>query len=275
MELIDTHCHIQSIGINSVNDHTTSLWSKLVDKKITDVVRDAKEDGVTKLIVVGCSQQDSSLAVDLVQSLDNSWASIGIHPHEAKFHLEHKDSIESFKKLVSKNKVVAVGECGLDYFYDHSPRAEQIKILKTQIELALAHNLPQIFHVRQAFSDFWPIFNSYNSSSRPIRGVLHSFTDDKQNLDIALNNNLMIGVNGIATFAKNADQIEVYKQIPITNLLLETDSPYLTPTPIRGTINEPKNVGLIAAYLAELRGESLSLLASQTTANALKLFSIS
>lgn len=167
-------------------------------------------------------------------------------------------------------KIVAVGECGLDYFYGHSSKEDQEKALRYQIELALEFDLPLIFHVRDAFDDFWPIFDSYQG----LRGVLHSFTDNLANLDKASARGLYIGVNGIMTFTKNDWQLEVARNIPSKNLLLETDAPFLTPAPNRGKVNEPANVMLTARFMSELRHVSVEEIADLTTANARQLFSL-
>jgi TatD DNase family protein len=142
-------------------------------------------------------------------------------------------------------------------------------VLEFQLQLAKEADLPIIFHVREAFDDFWPIYDN-----TPVRGVLHSFTDSKANLDKALQRGLFIGVNGIATFAKSKEQINMYKSIPPEHLLLETDAPFLTPTPNRGKINEPKQIVRICEFLAELRGEKHNQLAAQTSKNAAQLFDI-
>jgi TatD DNase family protein len=269
MQLIDTHCHIQSIGQNSGEEGTMRLWHKADGLTPEIVIANASDHGVEKMICVGCDLADSELAIDFVKDKDNLYASIGIHPHEAKHYINDQAKVDQFKLLVDSDKVVAVGECGLDYFYNHSNRDDQIKILEIQIELALKHNLPLIFHVREAFDDFWPIFEAYPG----IRGVLHSFTDNLANLERALTYGLYIGVNGIATFAKE-DQTKVYKAIPLKSLLLETDSPFLTPEPFRGTINEPMRVGVVAEYLAKVRGESLEDLSKNTSLNAINLFGL-
>ncbi len=169
---------------------------------------------------------------------------------------------------------MAVGECGLDYLYENSDRASQLEVLKFQIELAHQHNLPMIFHVRDAFDDFWPVFESYHASDRPVRGVLHSFTDTQANLDRALQHGLYIGVNGIATFTKSVAQQELNRTVPLQNLLLETDAPFLTPVPDRGKICEPYHIRTIAEFLAKARGESVEIIADATTHNARQLFSI-
>jgi TatD DNase family protein len=172
--------------------------------------------------------------------------------------------------LATAPKVVAIGECGLDYYYGHSPKEKQIEVMKFQIELAMKHDLPVIFHVRDAFDDFWPVFDSYTG----VRGVLHSFTDSAENLHKAMARDLYIGVNGIATFAKKPEQLAVYREVPLQKLLLETDAPFLTPVPYRGNINEPKRVRTIMEFLAGLRGEDRDVLARATTRNVQKLFGI-
>jgi TatD DNase family protein len=269
--LVDTHCHIQSIGKTDMGEETTrQLWQKTGDKTAASVIEDAVKAGVHRLICVGCELEDSKLAIDFVSSNDFCFASIGLHPHESQHYAGQKTKLDDFAALVSLPKVVAIGECGLDYFYGHSPKKDQLEILNFQLELASSHNLPLIFHVREAFDDFWPIFDSFKG----IRGVLHSFTDSADNLSMALERGLFIGVNGIATFAKSEALLEVYRRIPASNLLLETDSPFLTPVPYRGTINEPKNVVEVAKFLSGLRGETMNDLATATTANASLIFGI-
>lgn len=271
MELVDTHCHIQSIGLDTGERITREKWAK-AGVTAAKVVGEAVEQGVTRMICVGCDLEDSQLAVDFVSHRENCWASIGIHPHEAQHytHAEASSNLAGFAALVTQPKVVAIGECGLDYYYEHSPKKAQLEALEFQLELASQKDLPVIFHVRDAFDDFWPVFEGYQH----LRGVLHSFTDSAENLQKALAKGLHIGVNGIATFAKDAKLLDVYKNIPPDRLLLETDAPFLTPTPYRGSINEPKYIGAVADFLAELRGETATDLAAQTTSNARQLFGV-
>ncbi len=272
-ELIDTHCHIQSIALETHDqaEHSTrELWAKADALTPDGVVQAAIDSGVTKMICVGCDMPDSRLAVDFVQNRPACWASIGIHPHEADSYVNQVDKLADFSNLLSGSKIVAIGECGLDYFYNHSDKLAQQTILKFQIELALKHDLPMIFHVRDAFDDFWQIYDSYQA----VRGVVHSYTDNLANLQKALDRKLLIGVNGIVTFAKDLGQLDVYRSVPLDSLVLETDSPFLTPTPYRGTINEPKRVVNIADFVADLRGEDLEKLSAVTTSNARNLFGI-
>ena len=308
MRLVDTHCHIHSedypLPIAGVDAHS-------------------REAGVEDIICVGVDAADSERAVRFVADQPHRWASVGQHPHEAKYGCEplekiralveadkqasssssqaageagavpdtasgsvsfphspkgevriptvtqHRKQGNSTEKGEHRRKILAIGECGLDYFYGHSSKKDQERTVRYQIELALEYGLPLIFHVRQAFEDFWPIFDSYKG----VRGVLHSFTDNAANLSKAVSRDLYIGVNGIMTFTKNPDQIEVARQIPLNRLVLETDAPFLTPVPLRGKVNEPAHVLLVAKFLGDLRQLSLQEVAQHTTANARQLFS--
>lgn len=269
MNLVDTHCHIQSIGMLGGERSTRELWAKS-DLTAEAVIDNAVALGVKKMICVGCDLDDSRLAVNFVSDRPNCFASIGLHPHEARHFAGDGKKLEELKALVIQPKVIAVGECGLDYYYNHSPKEAQAEVLKIQIELALEHDLPIIFHAREAFDDFWQVFDKYQD----IRGVLHSYTDSAENLSKALERGLYIGVNGIATFAKDDKLLAVYKSVPLERLLLETDAPFLTPTPHRGKINQPKKLVAVAEFLANLRHENPEDLALATTANTKELFGI-
>lgn len=268
IELTDTHCHIHEAQLASLSgDPTHALWAKASDPDPDAMIARAVVQGVTRLICVGCTLADSQRAVDFVRDRPNCWASIGLHPHDAK---DGQAALDGLANLAGAPKVVAVGEIGLDYFYQHSDKSDQQKALRFQIELALSHNLPIIFHVREAFDDFWPIFDEYTG----IRGVLHSFTDNYTNYQQAMQRNLSIGINGIMTFTKLSEQLQIAQDIPLQKLLLETDAPFLTPKPHRGKVNEPAHTRLVAEFLADLRGISVEDLAAQTTKNALTLFSL-
>lgn len=266
--LVDTHCHIQSAGLKKGEPATRELWAKAPGMTGDKLVADAAAAGVTRLICVGCDLEDSRLAADFAGGHENCWASVGIHPHEARHHPPAK--LEEFARLTTRPKVVAVGECGLDYYYGHSPKTDQLEVLRFQIGLALERDLPLIFHVREAFDDFWPVFDGFEG----VRGVVHSFTDTADNLQKALERGLYVGVNGIATFTKDPAQLEVYRSVPLDKLLLETDAPFLAPKPHRGTINEPKRLKTVVEFLSELRGEDQAALAQATTDNARRLFGI-
>ncbi len=255
MEFVDTHCHIQFEDYGLETD---------------DVLLAANSSGVTRLICVGCRLEDSQAAVNFAATREGVWASVGLHPHEARVYADKPKTLNEFSRLASLPKVVAIGECGLDYYYNHSPAKAQQKLLRFQIELALKRDLPVIFHVRDAFEDFWPIFDDY----KDLRGVIHSFSSSPHVLEQILSRGLYVGLNGIMTFSKNAKQLAAAKAVPLNKLLLETDAPYLTPTPYRGTICQPKHVIVTAEFLTKIRGEDPAALAAASTRNALKLFNL-
>jgi TatD DNase family protein len=254
---VDTHCHIHEADY---------------PLPVADVLKRAAEAGVSKMILVGTSQQSSADAIKLAEKYDNLYATVGVHPHDTK------DGIGAITELAKEN-VVAVGEIGLDYYYNHSSREVQIAALESQIQIALDNDLPIIFHVRDASSaerrtsvwnDFWPIFDNFHG----IRGELHSFTDTQANLDKGFARGLYVGVNGISTFTKDLAQQALYRNIPLERMLLETDAPFLTPTPYRGKVNEPAYVSEVARFHADLRGIKSDDVATATTAGAHALFQL-
>lgn len=268
MELTDTHCHIHSAaGAAGGEQHTMARWAAAGDLKPDDILQESVASGVTRLICVGCTAADSQLAVAFAGKTEQAWASIGIHPHDAANHLS-KTTLEAFRSLAQANRVVAVGECGLDYYYEHSPKKDQEQLLRFQLDLASEYKLPLIFHVRDAFDDFWPIYDQYSG----LKGVIHSFSAGRPELEQILARGLYVGLNGIMTFTKNPEQLLAAKAIPLQNLLLETDAPFLTPAPYRGTICQPKHVVRTAEFLAGLREEDMATLAQATTQNACNLF---
>jgi TatD DNase family protein len=284
--LIDTHCHI----------HESSY-----PLDVSETLKRARDAGVGKMICVGTSEQSSREAINFAGQHDGVYASIGVHPHDTKDGWEEirrlvhlTDTVHSGNGFadvasqlatavdISSNegipqsstaispKLVAIGEIGLDYFYTHSPREMQIKALEEQIDLALKYNLPIIFHVREAFDDFWPIFDNFHG----IRGELHSFTDTTTHLEQGLKRGLYVGINGISTFTRDEKQKTMFAAIPLNRLLLETDAPFLTPVPFRGKVNKPAFVEKIAESSAKMRGISPEEIAAATTANAEMLFAL-
>lgn len=255
MQFFDTHCHIQ------FPDYP--LEAK-------QVYAAAHVAGVTKMLCVGCRLDDSQAAIAFADQYDSIWASIGLHPHEALHYVDDNEKLQQFRNLARAKKVVAIGEIGLDYYYEHSPKLSQQKLLRLQLDIAKEHNLPVIFHVRDAFDDFWKIFDAYQG----IRGVVHSFSATEKELTKILERGLLVGLNGIMTFTRDPAQLKAAQKVPLDRLLLETDAPFLTPVPFRGTICEPRHVVETATFLATIRGEKLEVLAAATTKNAQDLFRI-
>lgn len=255
IQLVDTHCHIHFADYQ-------------LDAEV--VVQDAILAGVTQMICVGCTLQDSKLGIEFARRHHGVSASIGLHPHEASQYVNNSDALQQFHELSSHSEVIAIGEIGLDYYYNHSTPEDQAKLLRFQLNIAQERNLPVIFHVRDAFDDFWPIYDEFKP-----RGVIHSFSAGMPELEQILKRNLYVGLNGIMTFTKNEVQLDTAKQIPLDNIVLETDAPFLTPTPYRGTICQPKYVLATAEFLSQLRDIPLASFAKATTANARALFNLS
>ena len=271
MEIVDTHCHIHEAQAGlGTGDGVHSKWLKAGKDDADQIIADAAAAGVTKMVCIGCDVGDSEVAVDFVQSRPRAWAAIGIHPHEAKRYPDGNADLARFAGFATRPKVVAVGECGLDYFYNHSDKRDQERILRFQIELALKYDLPMVFHVRDAFEDFWPIFDSYQG----IRGVVHSFTATRKELDQLVERGLYAGINGIITFSKAQAQLEAAKAVPLDRIVIETDAPFLTPAPNRGTICEPKHAATTLQFVAALQGLTDEELATASTANAKLLFGL-
>jgi len=246
---IDTHCHIHESGFYT--DDREEVYKRAIAAGV-------------KMICIGTTENFSAEAVEFVKTRDNVWATVGVHPHDTK------DGWRRVGELLQEkpSKLVGIGEIGLDYFYNNSPRETQIKALEEQLQWAVDYDLPVSFHVREAYDDFWPIFANFPG----VRGVLHSFTDTAANLEKALSNGLFIGINGISTFAK--DKQAMFDAVPLEKILLETDAPFLTPVPYRGKVNEPAFVRNVAEYHANRRGVELEHLARVTSANASSLFGI-
>lgn len=255
MELVDTHCHLHFADYFTEPD---------------EIVADAKKASVTRLINIGTNLEDSKKAIDFAGRTKNVWATAGVHPHDASNFLAQKESSVILEKLLSMPKVVAVGEIGLDYYRNRSPKDDQEKALRTQVELGLKMNLPFVFHVRDAWPEFWKIIDDYSG----IKGVAHSFNSGLADLNKVLAHGFYVALNGIMTFTSDESQLAAARAVPLDKLVIETDAPFLAPKPFRGKTCEPKHVAVIAEFLANLRGENLEHFAKITTQNAINLFGL-
>lgn len=259
MQLIDTHCHIHS--------------PEFFEAKQAEEVYKESARKLEAMVLVGTNLSDSIDAVSFAdEHPEKCFVSAGIHPHEAvkmtKRQIE--SDTQALAELAKSAKVKAVGECGFDFFYNDRNKVLdlQTQLFEAQIQIAVDLDLPLVFHVREGFDEFWPILTNFSG----ITGVLHSFSDKQINVDRALQMGLFIGVNGIATFTKLDWQRQIFKDLPLESIVIETDSPFLTPSPIRGTINKPINVTYVTQFLAELKGEDVKQLSAITTTNARRLF---
>jgi TatD DNase family protein len=258
---VDTHCHLQF-------EH--------FQKDLSDVIRTAQKAGVTQCIVPGVDTLSCNLAITLAHEVPNMlFASIGFHPYEAA----HRPDVSKLETLVRENNndsaIVAIGECGLDYHLYKGEQAlgkkqEQKILFEEHLRLANRLNLPVIMHCRDAFDDFFDVLDSVPSMPR---GVIHCFSGGLQEIRFAQQRHLYIGVDGNLTYSKLLQQI--IPNIPLDMILLETDAPYLTPAPHRGTRNEPKYIPLIAQTVADFHHVPKETVATTTTTNAQSLFGLS
>jgi TatD DNase family protein len=261
---IDSHAHL------FFADYTDDLDA---------VLSRANEAGVGMIIVPGTDVKSSQEAVMLAERHKNIFACVGIHPHEVA-KASHQDLIE-IQKLSEHSKVVAIGEIGLDYHYDFSPRDVQRAFFAEQLEIAVRRDLPVVLHMREATEDTLSIVEyavhvnpKWKENSRePMRGVFHCFPGTAEQALEVQNLGFCISYPGIVTF-KNSESLEVLKQIGIHHVMLETDSPYMSPVPLRGKRNEPANIVLIGRRIAEGLDISEEEVASITTNNALRVFGL-
>jgi TatD DNase family protein len=251
--MIDTHAHIHD---------------KAFDEDRDAVVERMHAAGVRTAITVGCDLADSTRALDTAMRY-GLYASVGIHPHEAKD--APADIAAAFEPFLANGRVLAIGETGLDYYYDHSPRDAQQQVLRAQIALAREKGYPLIFHHRDAFDDFVAILREQWRAG--MRGVIHCFTGDTAQAQTYVREfGMLLGIGGVITF-KSAQPIrDAVQSVGLEHLILETDCPYLAPVPHRGKRNEPAYVSLTADALAQLLGMSREEVASVTSDNAKALF---
>lgn len=251
--LVDSHCHLDYPG--------------LIDD-LAGVLARARNAGVGHLLAIGTKLRDFPRVCAIAEQHVQVHCSVGIHPHEAANEAADR---EKLVEATRHPRVVAVGETGLDYYYDKSPRPQQQQNFRTHIAAALETGLPLIVHTRDADEDTAVILREGCAQGR-LRGVLHCFTSSQWLADQALELGFLISISGIVTF-KNAEALRAtVKTIPLDRLMVETDSPYLAPVPMRGRPCEPAFVAHTAAKVAEIKGVSLDALARATTANFFALF---
>jgi TatD DNase family protein len=266
--LIDTHCHLNF---------------QAFEKILPDVLRRANESGVGQLIVPGAKIDSSQKAVEIANTYPNCFSAVGIHPHHSMDY-QKLGELEVYKQLsvlVQNPKVKAVGEIGLDYYsYRNSPiitaetKENQKCLFLFQLELASQNKLPVIFHCRNAFSDQLDIIKNFLTRKGKVSGVFHCFGGSINDLQEVLKIGMYIGFDGNITYPGNESLLTVLKETPFDRMLLETDSPYLTPEPFRGKTNEPSNLIYTAKFISNKLNIPLNALIKQTSSNAVKLFNL-
>lgn len=232
------------------------------------VISKSKEFGVEKIIIPSVDVNSFEKVIEISNKYDGVYCALGIHPSEAQN--AKNDDFEKIIEFASNKKVVAIGECGLDYYWDRTFINEQKKVFLKQIEIAKFLKKPLIVHDREAHNDVFDILKDINE----IPVIMHCFSGDLKFANECIEKGFYIALGGVVTF-KNAKAVhEIAKEIPLEYLLLETDAPYLTPEPYRGKRNEPAYVKFVAEKIAQIRGISFEEVAQQTTQNARKVFGI-
>jgi len=250
--LIDSHCHLYM-----------GSWSK----NLEEVLARTKKNDIGKVICPGIDIESSWQSLTIAQNHQNVYAAAGIHPHEAES--TPTDFINQLRDILTQTKIVALGEIGLDYYRNLSDAETQRKVFKKQLQLAKEMDLPVIIHNRNADDDIIQIIKQLS----PVRGVAHCFSSDLTTAKILLDLGFYISFAGNLTY-KNSELTEVAKEIPLDRLLIETDTPYLSPIPFRGKENEPSRVKIIAEKLAECSGISYKIIETATRKNAEQLFNL-
>lgn len=228
-------------------------------------VGEALEAGVERLVVVGTDAEQSRQAIQVAAEHDAAWATVGLHPHDAT------DGVDSILGLLGEPKVVAVGECGLDYHYDHSPRDVQREVFAAQIAIAHQRGLPLVIHTREAWDDTFAILDA---EGVPERTVFHCFTGGPDEAQRALDRGALLSFSGIVTFKSAADVRAAAECCPLDRLMVETDSPYLTPEPHRGQRNRPALVPLVGAGVARAKGVPVQAVAAASWDNAERFYGL-
>jgi len=257
MELIDTHCHL--------------TFDDLV-RDIESVIARSRAAGVTSWLTVGTDIQENLKAVELTEKYENMYAAIGMHPHDAKDVTN--DTLTELKELARNEKVVAIGETGLDYHYNHSLHEDQRRVFAEHLNIAAELNMPVIIHCRKAFEETMEVLDNHTADVKKI--VFHCFSGSAEQAKIVLDKGYYISFTGVVTFKNARIKQQAAKIVPTDRLMLETDCPYMSPEPMRKQkVNEPALMIHIAEYLTDLKGMDLTDFAQAVTATSRTFFQIS
>jgi TatD DNase family protein len=247
---IDSHCHI---------------YDERISGGVEGSLETARAAGVVAMIVVGCDRASSEAAIALANEHDGVYASVGLHPHEARH------GVDTIVDLLERPGVIAIGEAGLDHHYDNSPPDAQRRAFAEQIRIAHERSLPLVIHTREAWDE---TFDILDGEGTPERTIFHCFTGGPAELDGCVGRGAYVSFSGIATFPSATDLRAAVTACPLDRMLIETDSPYLAPVPHRGRPNHPALVSVIGTAIADLRGDPVSVIADATTDNTRRVFGL-
>ena len=251
--MIDSHCHL---------DHEPLL------SDLSNVIQRSKEVGIEKLLTISTSFASFSKVKELINRDEMIYGTIGIHPHESSTNkITSKQIIDGLRE---NSKIIGIGETGLDFYYNNSKKHKQIASFKEHIEASIQTNVPLIVHSREAEKETFEILNEYKNENLKI--LMHCFTGSKEFSKKLMNLNSFFSASGIITFKNSLDLQDTFKSLPMSNVLIETDSPFLAPVPKRGRKNEPSFIDFTATKLAEIKSISKEVLIKKTTYNFNKLF---
>ncbi|VEU82907.1 TatD family hydrolase [Acholeplasma hippikon] len=247
--MIDTHAHLN-----------TDAYKEDLD----EVISRADLYGVKKIIVIGMDKYHNEKAVELANNYANLYATVGVHPCDVE-----TEKIEDIIPLLDKNKVVALGEIGIDLYWNKDNLAKQIIYFKEQLDLAVRKNIPVIIHTRESFKEAYDVVKEYKGK---LTGVFHAFSSTLDDAKKAIDLGFYIGIGGVVTFNKRGELEDIVKNIPLEKIIVETDSPYLTPKPFRGKRNEPGYTKFVVEEIAKIKNITIEEVSKITTNNANALF---
>lgn len=245
---IDTHCHL----------------SKKDYEDISKVIEDNRNANVSRIIISGCTREDLDETVEIITNYPDVYATIGYHPEETD-NIENQDLVK-LEQLLSLEKIIGIGEIGLDYHYSSENKEKQQQLFEYQLSLAEKYNLPVVIHTRDATNDTINILKKYN-----VRGIIHCFSGSYETACQYINMGFLLGIGGVITF-KNCHLKDTVKKLSLKNIVLETDSPYLSPVPYRGKTNSSKNIPIIAEFLVKELEQDITIIEKVTTNNVKSLF---
>lgn len=245
---VDTHCHLYR-----------SYYEDL-----DDVIEQIKESEIYRVINNGCDKNSNIEVLELVGKYDLMYGALGIHPESANEYTQ--EDLDYIEEHIKDKKIVAIGEIGLDYYWVRDNKDKQKELFEYQLKLAEKYNIPVIIHSREATQDTIDILKKYN-----VKGIIHSFSGSYEVAQIYIKMGFLLGINGVITF-KNCNLKDVIEKIDVSNIVLETDSPYLTPVPNRGKRNDPTKVMDIAKFIADIKGITLEELSKEINGNLSKVF---
>lgn len=251
--IIETHCHLDY----------------LKEQPLNETLEQAKQVGIEKIITIAVSPENLDTVMHLTQQDSMIWGTQGIHPHDAEKFTPHTEGV--IRKNAQDSRILAIGEIGLDYYYDNADRKIQRQVFETQLQIASDMNLPVVIHSREADEDTMSILSQFESQLTR-KGVIHSFTSGPELAQYAIDQGFCLGFNGICTFNAAENVRDIIRMTPMENIILETDAPYLTPVPYRGKENSSQYLPFIAEKVAEVKGVDTLDFLSQAYRNSEALF---